>query len=121
MRKLAVKRAFSMLVAVVLWTAAPLMACVPGLLHTAKSDCCSSMMMENCGDPMMSGQCCELSPTNSHAALVSIYAPLQVQRSGVFEQHSALPPIADLGVAQLAFIESPPPDPSPGGLSSLRI
>ncbi len=121
MKKLAVKRAFSMLVAVVLWTAAPLMACVPALVHTAKSDCCSSMMMESCGDPMMSGQCCELSPTNNHAALVSIYVPLQVQRSSLFQQHSALPPIADLGVGQLAFIQSPPPDPSPGGLSSLRI
>jgi hypothetical protein len=53
--------------------------------------------------------------------LVSVYAPLEVQRSSVFEQHSALPPTVDLGVGQLAFIGSPPPDPSPGGLSSLRI
>jgi hypothetical protein len=121
MRKSIPKRALSMLVAVVLWTAAPLMACVPGLVHTAKSDCCSSMGMGNCGEPMMSGRCCELSPTNSHAALAVVYAPLQIHRSGALEQHSAVPPIAGLGMGQLAFLESPPADPSPGGLSVLRI
>ncbi|HKF50664.1 MAG TPA: hypothetical protein VKB38_25090 [Terracidiphilus sp.] len=115
------KGALGMLIAVVLWTTAPLIACVPGLRSAAKSDCCLSMGMEDCSGPMINSSCCDFAPIHSNPALASAFTPFHAQESGLLAQQTTLPLIADPNAGQLTFIESPPPDPSPGGLSVLRI
>jgi hypothetical protein len=57
--------ALGMLVAVVLWTAAPLMACVPGLGSKAKADCCAAMM-QDCGPAMSGSSCCAHAQHGDH-------------------------------------------------------
>jgi hypothetical protein len=108
-----------MLVAVILWTAAPLIACVPGLGTTAKVDCCAAMM-QDCG-ATMSGSCCELAPTHNTATMVSAYAPEQVQEPGLMVREAYLPMLTDPELGQQSFLQATPPDPSPGGFPVLRI
>ena len=111
--------AWGMLVAVVLWTAAPLIACVPGLGSKAKTDCCAAMM-QDCG-PAMSGSCCELAPTQVTATIASVYTPEHEQQAATLVRKAFLPVLNDLVNGQHSFNQIPPADPSPGGISVLRI
>jgi hypothetical protein len=112
--------AMGMLVAVVLWTAAPLLACVPGLHAKSKPDCCVAMSMPDCGDSM-NGACCEFAPTHTSATTVSVYAPEHEQLSALMVRSLYLPVLNDATVGRPRMHEAAPPDPSPGGLSILRI
>jgi hypothetical protein len=112
--------ALGMLVAVVLWTAAPLIACVPGLVETkAKHNCCGAMM-QDC-ELMIGGSCCELSPSHNTAALISTFAPEHEQLSAIVVRATYLPMLVHSGAKHQTLHEIPPPDHSPGGISILRI
>lgn len=116
------KRAMLMLIAVVLWTAAPLMACVPGVGSPAKHHCCAAMVMSDCGSSSMAGApCCQLAPRPADAALMPVTSLPQVQEAGMPARAIWLEPMSDSNVGQPGFHEAAPPDPSPGGLSVLRI
>jgi hypothetical protein len=112
--------ALGMLVAVILFAAAPLVACVPGFGQQTTPDCCVAMM-QDCGGPTMSGSCCELAPTHNTVALVSAFAPEHGQQPAVLVRGAYLPVIADPGHARQTFGETDPTDPSPGNFSVLRI
>jgi hypothetical protein len=112
--------AFGMLVAVVLWTAAPLIACVPGFGPKPKADCCAAMM-QDCGGSAMSGSCCELAPAHTTAATVSAFAPEHDQHPATIVRGAYLSMPANPGTGQQIYHETPPPDPSPGSFSILRI
>src|SRR5579862_7225537 len=79
-----------MLVAVVLWTAAPAFACLPGLRLAAQPDCCQQMTADCGGDMAMTGSCCQLAPTHNAAAMVSAYAPEHEQQLAVLSRASIL-------------------------------
>lgn len=111
--------ALGMMVAVILWTAAPLLACVPGLGQKAKIDCCAAMM-QDCG-PAMNGSCCELAPTHNTATTLTAYTPEHEQQVAVMVRQAYLPMLTDPEIGQHNFNEATPPDPSPGSISVLRI
>lgn len=112
--------ALGMLVAVVLWTATPLIACVPGLGLKPNADCCAAMM-QACGGSAMSSSCCELAPAHTTAAMVSAFAPEHEQQPAITMRGAYLPMLTDPGTGQANFHEAAPPDPSPGNFSILRI
>lgn len=115
------RSAFWMLVAVVLWTTAPLTACVPVVASGAKADCCAGMMQTCGGGTMQNGECCRLAPVHSPAAVISVYAPEHGQQPGVLMRAEYLPLLTEPRLGRHAVHETPPPDPSPGGISILRI
>jgi hypothetical protein len=122
---LARQRVLGVLIAVVLWTASPLIACLPGPGQRpgamANSDCCQAMAMPDCGRPMMDNSCCELAPSQSNLALITSYTLPHDQQLAIVANEIYLPlPIAP-DAAQASYGDTPPPDPSPGGLSVLRI
>jgi hypothetical protein len=111
--------ALGMLVAVVIWTAAPLIVCVPSLRAKPKADCCAAGMRD-C-ESMQNRSCCELAPAHNTATMVSAYAPEYDQQTALLVREARLPMLTDPGMGQRTFHETPPPDPSPGGISVLRI
>ena len=116
------KRAMIMLLAVVLWTAAPMIAWVLGLGAHSKHDCCAAMAMQDCsGDSMECNSCCHLSPAPLNAMLVSAGAPNHTQEAGEPLWSAYIQVLPDLHAGRQTFREAPPPAPSPGGLSVLRI
>lgn len=116
------KRAMTVLIAVVLWTAAPLIACVPGLGAHSTRDCCAGMNMMDCGsDSTACAPCCQLAPQPNGAMLVTASTPKRYQEVGEPGWQTCLQPMSDPEFGQPRFHEAPPPDPSPGGLSVLRI
>jgi hypothetical protein len=57
------KRALLLLIVVVLWTAAPALACFP---PSAQPACCQGVM-QGCDDPAMDGMaCCQVHPSESN-------------------------------------------------------
>ena len=116
------KPAISMMIAVVFWAAAPLIACLPGLGAGADRDCCPEMAMPHCGgESMASGSCCGLTPAPSDLTALSPYAMPHAQQSGWLMEQPNLRVMADPLMGHPRFHEIPLPDPSPGGLSVLRI
>lgn len=109
--------ALPMLIAILIGIAAPAFACLSEGVMPAGHDCCAAM--ESCGATMTSS-CCDLAPRNNTPELVAEYSP---------EHHpyAVLPPVyiqpsqAHYGTTQFALQLASPPDPSPGGLSVLRI
>ena len=116
------KRAIVMLIAVVLWTAAPLFACVPGLETHSHRDCCATMAMPDCpSDSMASGSCCQLAPAPLSVMLDPASTPKYDHHAAAPSWEAYLPPMGDAHAGQPSFNDTPPPDPSPGGFSILRI
>ena len=114
------KGALWMLAAVLLWTAAPAFACLPGMHDTAKLNCCR--MMQDCSRTMgMGGSCCQMQRTNTNAAPVTPYAPEQGQPLGILPRPAFLQSSATSGIPVRNPLEAPPPSASPGGSSILRI
>jgi len=118
---LARQRVFVLLFAVVLWTVAPLMACLPGPGASAKNDCCKDMAMQDCGLPMMDRSCCDIAPSQSNLALITAYTLPHDQQLAVPANETWLPLKIDPHAPQAVYGDTPPPDPSPGGMSVLRI
>jgi hypothetical protein len=119
-------RAFALLTIVLLWAITPAMACVlPGATMTpAERECCHHMA-ERCGSSMMpaSHSCCKpQGPTNTvlpQTLAAGTVRPLTI---------AVMPPVASLATlpavtvrSHLSFFHAPPPDPSPGCNSVLRI
>lgn len=106
-----------MLLAVLLWIAAPAFPC---LAAAARHDCCRAMM-QDCAPMSIQGSCCELRPAKTIVTPVSAYAPKRGP------QLSALPitflqqPLRASAMELQNLRHAPPPDPSPGGISVLRI
>jgi RsiW-degrading membrane proteinase PrsW (M82 family) len=101
-------RAFALLTIALLWAITPAMACVlPGATMTpAERECCHHMA-EQCGSSMMpaSHSCCKAQgPTNTvlPQALLGALTAVAVR-------------------FHLSFLHAPPPEPSPGYNSVLRI
>lgn len=115
------KRAIGMMLAVLLWTAGPLFACVPGLGAHAAHDCCASMAMPDCsGDTMTNGSCCQIAPAPAGAVVIPASVPKHDLASATPLWETYLAPLADTS-AEHQSSKTPPPDPSPGGISVLRI
>ena len=119
-------RGFALLTIAFLWAITPAMACVlPGATMTpAERECCHHMA-EQCGSSMMpaSHSCCKAQgPTNTvlpQAPAVGSLRPLTI---------AVIPPVASLATlpavtvrCHLSFLHAPPPEPSPGSNSVLRI
>jgi hypothetical protein len=119
-------RAFALLTIALLWAITPAMACVlPGATMTpAERECCHHMA-EQCGSSMMpaSHSCCKAQgPTNTvlpQAQAAGPFRPLTI---------AVIPAVASLGAlptvtvrCHLSFLHAPPPKPSPGCNSVLRI
>lgn len=120
--RLGTKPAIIMMLAVVLWTAVPLIACVPGLGGHSKHDCCTAMTMADCGgDSMACATCCQLEPQPASAVFVSASLPNHGQEALEPVWETLLQPMSGPEFGQQDFHQAPPPDPSPGGLSVLRI
>lgn len=119
-------RAFALLTIALLWAITPAMACVlPGATMTpAERECCHHMA-EQCGSSMMpaSHSCCKAQgPTNTVLPQAQAAGPVRPLTIAV------VPPAALLGAlpavtarCHLSFLHSPPPEPSPGCNSVLRI
>jgi hypothetical protein len=119
-------RAFALLTISLLWAITPAMACVlPGVTMTpAERECCHHMA-EQCGSSMMpaSHSCCKAQgPTNTVLP--------QAQAAGPVRPHTiaVIPAVASLGALpagtirfHLSFLHAPPPEPSSGCNSVLRI
>src|SRR5579864_1739967 len=107
-----------MVIAVLLWTAAPLLACVPGLETSSKADCCAGMTMPDCdSDSMASGSCCQLVPAPTNLVLIFSNTPQRGPEAGVPIWETHLPAATDAEIALSTLHDTPPPDPSPGGFS----
>ena len=119
-------RAFALLTVAVLWAITPAMACVlPGATMTpAERECCHHMA-EQCGSSMMpaSHSCCKAQgPTNTVLPQAQAAGPVRPLTIAV------VPPVASLGALPAAtvhsyfsFLHAPPPEPSPGYNSFLRV
>jgi hypothetical protein len=119
-------RAFALLAIALLWAVTPAMACVlPGATMTpAERECCHHMA-EQCGSTMMpaSHSCCKAQgPTNTVLPQAQAAGPVRPFTIAV------IPPVASLGASpvvtvrcHLSFLHAPPPEPSPGCNSVLRI
>jgi hypothetical protein len=119
-------RAFALLTIALLWAITPAMACVlPGATMTpAERECCHHMA-EQCGSSMMpaSHSCCKAQgPTNTVLPQVLIAGAVRPLTIAV------IPPVASLGAlpvstvhSYFSFLHAPPPEPSPGYNSVLRI
>ena len=119
-------RAFALLTIALLWAITPAMACVlPSATMTpAERECCHHMA-EQCGSSMMpaSHSCCQAQgPTNTVLPQAQAAGPIRPLTIAV------IPPVASLGALtavtvrfHLSFLHAPPPEPSPGYNSVLRI
>jgi hypothetical protein len=124
--KVAKFRSYALLAVALLWAITPTMACVlPGATPTPAERACCHHMAEHCGGAMMpaSHSCCQ-SPTHRNSALKQGQAapPLrQILRALVPAAVPSLPlPTFAPGV-HFSLLHSPPPEPSPGDSSVLRI
>ena len=119
-------RAFALLAITLLWAVTPAVACVlPGATMTpAERECCHHMA-EQCGSSMMpaSHSCCKAQgPTNTVLPQALAAGPVRPLTIAV------IPPVASLAAlpavtvrSHLSFLHDPPPEPSPGCNSVLRI
>jgi len=119
-------RAFALLTIALLWAVTPAMACVlPGATMTpAERECCHHMA-EQCGSSMMpaSHSCCKAhGPTNNVLPQAQSAGPVRPLTIAV------IPPIAALAALPvvtvrfyLSFLHAPPPQPSHGYNSVLKI
>ncbi|MGA2923418.1 MAG: hypothetical protein ABSE28_20120 [Candidatus Sulfotelmatobacter sp.] len=119
-------RAFALLTIAFLWAITPAMACVlPGATMIPTERECCHHVAEQCGSSMMpaSHSCCEAQgPTNT--VLPQVLAAGPVRPLTIF----VIPPVASLAAlpavtarSHLSFLHAPPPEPSPGCNSVLRI
>lgn len=69
----------------------------------------------------MSGSCCELRPARNIPALVSVYAPETSAQVSALLVEWMRQPLDASAPALPNSNHTPPPDPSPGGISVLRI
>lgn len=111
------KGALLMLIAILLWTAAPALACLSEGNMRAEHDCCA--VMQTC-DTTMTTSCCQLAPRNSTPAVASEYSPEHDQQPGLLSQALFLSSSTYSKPTQTANL-SVLPDSSAGRSSVLRI
>jgi hypothetical protein len=108
-----------MLAVVVLWAAAPALAC---LIATPCHDCCHAMMMD-CDSAATSAAhtCCQLHSSNAAVPVGSVVAP-ELQAGPAQALASAvLPDLAGLAGSKPASFKAPPPRSPLGASTILRI
>lgn len=119
-------RAFALLTIAFLWAITPAMACVlPGVTMTpAERECCHHMA-EQCGSSMMpaSHSCCKAQgPTNTVLPQAQAAGPIRPLTIAVVPPVNSLATLPTITVhCHLSFLHAPPPEPSPGSNSILRI
>src|SRR5262245_44630595 len=119
-------RAFVLLTIAVLWAITPAVACVfPGATMTAAERECCHHMAEQCGSSVMpaSHSCCKAQgPTNAVLPQAQAAGPVRPLSVAVVPPAAALGALRTLTVgSHLSFLHAPPPEPSPGCNSILRI
>ena len=115
-------RAVSLLMAAILWIVPTLLACGPDSEWNARSSCCATMRMQDCGsEQMLGGTCCAHAPTNSAPAEISAYSPEHAQPVAILLRDEVPPLTVYSEMGQRQFHEESPPDPWANGLSVLRI
>jgi hypothetical protein len=114
------KGALLMLMAAVLWAAPPAFACLLTAPGGGLSSCCRGTMRD-C--PMRGmGQtttCCQQRTEN--AAIASEAPPAPAPAAVFFPRQASLLLSQSFVSTRRLALEAPPPDPSPGGRSNLRI
>jgi hypothetical protein len=119
-------RAFALLAIALLWAVTPAVACVlPGATMTpAERECCHHMA-EQCGSSMMpaSHSCCKAQgPTNTVLPQALTAGPIRPLTLAVIPPVASLEALTAVTVRfHLSFLHAPPPEPSPGYNSVLRI
>lgn len=116
------KGAFLLLAAVVLWTAAPAFACI-ALMHPAENSRCCHSMGSNCPmpDAGLSSSCCLIHGGDTLAATAPSYSTEQPHQLFISESPAGYVGHAGPNSVIRPAFDAPPPDPSPGGSSILRI
>lgn len=119
-------RAFALLTIALLWSIAPAMGCVlPGATMTpAERECCHHMA-EQCGSSRMpaSHSCCHAQrPTNIVLPQALTAGPIRPLTIALIPAVASLAELPVVTVrSHLSFLHGPPPEPSPGCNSVLRI
>ncbi len=116
------KGALWMLLAVVLWAAAPAFACLPMMHGSSSHGCCHSAMQDCCGGTMSTPMACCAVQSSSPVATPALLSAFEHWQSAAL---SAFPAegFVDLQFSAAAQhpLEMPPLRLSPGGSSILRI
>lgn len=119
-------RALALLAIALLWAITPTMACVlPGATMTPAEHECCHRMAEQCGSSMMpaSHSCCKAqAPTNTVLPQAQTAGPVRPLTVAVIPPAAFLAALPTLTLrSHLSFLHPPPPEPSPGCSSILRI
>lgn len=116
------KGALLMLTTVILWTAAPAVACLPGMRSTGQADCCKSMTPDCPMSQMaMNAGCCSTQRQDTAVPRVPLYAPEHSQKLFLTPHSTGIAAPANAGSIERAAFQASPPDDSPGVRSILRI
>jgi hypothetical protein len=116
------KGALLLLAVVVLWTAAPLGACLLASQPSGQHSCCRGMELK-CGisGTSIDGSCCRVHQQNTPATPVPPYS-LEYSQKLAFVPHQASLQLSATSVSGFQnTLEEPPPKFPPGSNSILRI
>ncbi len=115
------KGAAVLLAAWVLWIASPVVSCFLGA-SPAQRACCRSMST-HCDSPAMAGEsaCCQAQPQSANLTPLTLDTSDHAQHAALIVQPVRLPLLVAVDSALRSTMNAPPPDTSPGVLSSLRI
>ena len=116
------KGALLMLATVILWTAVPALACLPGMRSTGQADCCKSMTPDcPMSQAAMNASCCSTHRQDNAVPPVPFYAPEHSQKLFLTPHSTGIAAPANAGSIERAALLASPPDHSPGASSILRI
>lgn len=110
-----------LLAAWVLWTVSPAFACSVGVSH-ARRACCRSMATP-CESPAMAGEsaCCQAQPQTAELTPLTLDTADHAHDAALVAEPMLVPLPVVICSALRNPLDAPPPDTSPGVLSSLRI
>jgi hypothetical protein len=116
------KGALMMLATVLLWTAAPAFACLPGMRAAGPADCCRSMAPDcPMSQAAMNASCCSTHRQDNAVPPVPFYAPEHAQKLFVTAHSASFVALANSDSIERAALLASPPYHSPGASSILRI
>jgi hypothetical protein len=118
------KGALAMLVITVLWAVTPAIACMIPMrpMTHAEHECCKKMK-QLCGSSAMpsSHSCCQGHERDTAVSPVPTYSPTRPFDVAIVPQTAVLLIASQPILPSSAQLEAPPPEPSPGCSSVLRI
>ncbi len=114
------RKSFALLtcVAVLLWIAAPALACFSEGSMRAHDDCCA--VMQTC-DAAMSSSCCQLAPRSNTPATTTEFSLQHDPQPALLAHSPLLPTLVDSESGQQGRQSIQVSEPSPGRFSVLRI